>query len=72
MDYQIYFHQGSKIRSSTTIEDEQGKQTVSPTPQDTAIVMYTSGSTGTPKVYEYHRYILIRIVNTPPIYLNHL
>ena len=31
--------------------EESGKklETVSPTPEDTAIIMYTSGSTGTPK-----------------------
>ena len=30
--------------------DSQDSSTASPTPDDTAIVMYTSGSTGTPKV----------------------
>ena len=30
--------------------DDKDSSTASPTPDDTAIVMYTSGSTGTPKV----------------------
>ena len=35
-------HSGEAMRDRVT--------TVAPTPDDTAIVMYTSGSTGTPKV----------------------
>ena len=31
---------------------------VHPTPEDTAIVMYTSGSTGTPKVFVSYEYTI--------------
>ena len=34
-----------------------------PTPQDTAIVMYTSGSTGTPKVLILHYRLIIVIAD---------
>ena len=33
--------------------------TASPTPDDTAIVMYTSGSTGTPKVKKEETQVII-------------
>lgn len=42
--------QGANILSSTPLYVNGEATTASPTPDDTAIVMYTSGSTGTPKV----------------------
>ena len=41
--------QGANILSTMPV-DGKDSSTAAPTPDDTAIVMYTSGSTGTPKV----------------------
>ena len=38
------------VNALATKSRENMKDEVYPTPEDTAIVMYTSGSTGTPKV----------------------
>ena len=46
----IYSFKGANILSSKSAQPNWEMEMASPTPQDTAIVMYTSGSTGTPKV----------------------
>ena len=39
------------VNTLATQSKENMQDEVYPTPEDTAIVMYTSGSTGTPKVF---------------------
>ena len=41
--------------------DSKDSSTAAPTPDDTAIVMYTSGSTGTPKVVNIQSDVVIPI-----------
>ena len=49
INHDIKFFQGANILSTMPVDSKE-PSTASPTPDDTAIVMYTSGSTGTPKV----------------------
>ena len=56
--------QGANILSSTPVDASGDANTASPTPDDTAIVMYTSGSTGTPKVITTVKLNVIQFITT--------